>query len=169
MKKGRKPDMRIVLVWRYKDTNVIMWRCWYICTTRKESLEHERVFFFGIYCLSQRRNREYDPEGLLCMSVCVCVCVCARTCGLHVSEPLCQASLFDGCPLPHFQLNLSCTYMSFSRWSHVNLEVAGTAKTFLPKRAIHGATEEARLNSVRGFCVTAMVTFASSTRRSLWQ
>jgi len=30
-------------------------------------------------------------------------------------------------------------------------EVAGTAKTFLPKRAIHGTTEEARLNSVRGF------------------
>jgi hypothetical protein len=30
-------------------------------------------------------------------------------------------------------------------------EVAGTARTFLPKRAIHGTTEEARLNSVRGF------------------
>jgi len=30
-------------------------------------------------------------------------------------------------------------------------EVAGRAKTFLPKRAIHGTTEEARLNSVRGF------------------
>jgi len=28
-------------------------------------------------------------------------------------------------------------------------EVAGTARTFLPKRAIHGTTEEARLNSVR--------------------
>jgi len=30
-------------------------------------------------------------------------------------------------------------------------EVAGTAKTFLPKRAIHSTTEEARLNSFRGF------------------
>ena len=30
-------------------------------------------------------------------------------------------------------------------------EVTGTARTFLPKRAIHGTTEEARLNSVRGF------------------
>jgi len=30
-------------------------------------------------------------------------------------------------------------------------EVAGTARTFLPKRTIHGTTEEARLNSVRGF------------------
>jgi len=30
-------------------------------------------------------------------------------------------------------------------------EVAGTARTFLPKRAIHGTTEEPRLNSVRGF------------------
>jgi len=30
-------------------------------------------------------------------------------------------------------------------------EVAGTAQTFLPKRTIHGTTEEARLNSVRGF------------------
>ena len=48
-----------VLVWRYKDTNLIMWSCSYICTTRRESLGHERVFFFGIYCLSQRRNREH--------------------------------------------------------------------------------------------------------------
>eukprot|EP00277_Geminigera_cryophila_P034409 CAMPEP_0173124522 /NCGR_PEP_ID=MMETSP1102-20130122/55712_1 /TAXON_ID=49646 /ORGANISM="Geminigera sp., Strain Caron Lab Isolate" /LENGTH=86 /DNA_ID=CAMNT_0014032897 /DNA_START=184 /DNA_END=444 /DNA_ORIENTATION=- len=30
-------------------------------------------------------------------------------------------------------------------------EVAGTAKTFLPKRTIHGTTEEVHLNSVRGF------------------
>ena len=30
-------------------------------------------------------------------------------------------------------------------------EVAGTARTFLPKRTIHGITEEARRNSVRGF------------------
>jgi len=30
-------------------------------------------------------------------------------------------------------------------------EVAGTARTFLPKEAIHGTTEEARLNSGRGF------------------
>ena len=30
-------------------------------------------------------------------------------------------------------------------------EVTGTARTFLPKRAIHGTTEEARLNSVREF------------------
>jgi len=29
-------------------------------------------------------------------------------------------------------------------------EVAGTARTFLPKRAIRGTNEEARLNSVRG-------------------
>jgi len=30
-------------------------------------------------------------------------------------------------------------------------EVEGTTRTFLPKRAIHGTTEEARLNSVSGF------------------
>jgi len=30
-------------------------------------------------------------------------------------------------------------------------ELAGTARTFFHKRAIHGTTEEARLNSVRGF------------------
>jgi len=30
-------------------------------------------------------------------------------------------------------------------------EVAGTARTFLTKRAIHGTTKEARLNSVRRF------------------
>ena len=30
-------------------------------------------------------------------------------------------------------------------------EEAGTTRTFRPKRTIHGTTEEARLNSVRGF------------------
>jgi len=30
-------------------------------------------------------------------------------------------------------------------------EVAGTARTFLAKRHIHGTTEDARLNSSRGF------------------
>jgi len=45
----------------------------YICRTRRESLGSENGFFFGIYCLSQQRNREYDPEGFLCMRARVCV------------------------------------------------------------------------------------------------
>jgi len=60
-----------------------------MCRTRRESLGSESGFFFGIYCLSQRKNREYDPEGFLCMRACVCVFV--RACGRHVdttpSEP----------------------------------------------------------------------------------
>jgi len=148
-----------------------MWRCSYICTTRRKSLGHERVFFFGVYCFPQRRNREYDPEGFLCMSVCVCVCVCARvwaTCSHYTRLAFLKAvhSLTFA--------QTSCRYMSSSRWSQINLahfwvimimlpaaenmrsgviEVTGTARAFLPKRAIHGITEdsEARLNSVRGF------------------
>ena len=65
------------LVWTYNDTNLIMWRCSCICTTMKGSLGNERDFFFGIYCLSQRRCREYDPEDFSCIE-CVCLCVCAR-------------------------------------------------------------------------------------------
>jgi len=85
-KKERKETRHVsVLVWMYNDTNLIMWRCSYICTTRRESLRNERNFFF----VSQRRNKEYDPEGFLCMSVCVCACV--RACGRHIattpSEP----------------------------------------------------------------------------------
>jgi len=70
-----------VLVWRSKDINLTIWRCTYTCTTRRKSqasLGHECVFFFGIYCLSQWRNWEYDPEDFLCKSLCVCVCVRAR-------------------------------------------------------------------------------------------
>jgi len=133
-----------------------MWRCSYICTRRRASLGHERVFFLGIYCLSQRRNREY-----------VSVCVCARvwvTCN-HYAR---RAFLMAVYSLTFTQT--SCRYMNSSRWSQVNLscflvmillaaenmcsgaaEVTGTATTFLPKRAIHGTTEEAHLNSVRGF------------------
>jgi len=78
-----------VLVWVYNDTHLIIWRCSYNCRTRRESLGSEIGFFFGIYCLSQRRNREYDPEGFLCMRVCVCVCVsaCGRPVDTTPSEP----------------------------------------------------------------------------------
>ena len=46
--------------------------------------EMNAIAVFGIDCLSQRRNREYNPEGFLCMSVCVYVCV--RACGQHVAN-----------------------------------------------------------------------------------
>jgi len=78
----KEPRHASVLVWVYNDTNLIIWRCSYICRTRRESLGSASGFFFGIYCLSQRRNREYHSEGFLCMRVCVCVCV--RACGRHV-------------------------------------------------------------------------------------
>jgi len=85
----KEPRHASVLVWVYNDTNLIIWRCSYICRARRESLASESGFFFGIYCLSQRRNREYDPEGFLCMRVCVCVCVraCGRYVGTAPSEP----------------------------------------------------------------------------------
>ena len=85
----KEPRHVSVLVWVYNDTNLIRWRCSYICSARRESLRSEIGFFFGIYCLSQRRNREYDPEGFLCMRVCVCVCVhaCGRPVGTTPSEP----------------------------------------------------------------------------------
>ena len=57
-----------------------------MCTTRRESLGNQRDFFFGIYCLSQRRNRKYDPQGLGFLYMSVCVHVCVRACGLHVAN-----------------------------------------------------------------------------------
>ena len=100
MTEKKEPRHASVLVWVYNDTNLIIWRCSYICRTRRESLGSESGFFLGIYCLSQRRtDREYDPEGFLCMRVFDCVCV--RACGQHVGTT--QASLLDGRPLPHFR------------------------------------------------------------------
>ena len=78
---GRKEARHAsVLVWVYNDTNLIIWRYSYICRTRRESLRSESGFFFVICCLSQRRIKEYDPEGFLCMRV--FVCVCARVGGM---------------------------------------------------------------------------------------
>ena len=118
--------------------------------------EVKTVSFLVFIVLSQRRNREY-----------VLVCVCARawvTCS-HYAR---RAFLMAVHSLTFTQT--SCRYMSSSRWSQDNLarflviilpteenmrsgtaKVEGTARTFLPKRAIHGTTEEARLNSFRGF------------------
>ena len=85
----KEPRHASVLVWVYNDTNLIIWRWSYICRTRRESLGNEIGFFFGIYSLSQRRNREYDLEGFLCMRVCVCVYVraCGRPVGTTPSKP----------------------------------------------------------------------------------
>ena len=99
------------------QTSVIMWRCSYICTTRRDSLGNERDFFFSIYCLSQWRYREYDPEGFLCFE-CVCLCECARvwtTCSQYTRRAFLMAvhSLTFG--------QTSCRYMSSSGWSQVNL------------------------------------------------
>ena len=97
--KRKEPRHASVLVWVYNDRNLIIWRCSYICRTRRESLRSEIGFFFGIYCLSQRRSREYDPEGFLCMRLCVCVCV--RACGRPV-----DTTPSDDRPLPDFWPNL---------------------------------------------------------------
>jgi len=86
----KEPRHASLLVWVYNDTNLIIWRYSYICRTRRESLGSEIGFFFGISCLSQRRNREYDPEGFLCMRV--CVCVCARACGRPVGTTPSESS-----------------------------------------------------------------------------
>jgi len=75
----KEPRHASLLVWVYNDTHLIIWRCSHICRTRRESLGSEIGFFFGIHCLSQWRNREYNPEGFLCMRLCVCECV--RACG----------------------------------------------------------------------------------------
>jgi len=83
-KKRKENRHASVLVRMYTDTNSITWRCTYICTTRRESLGNEHDFFLGIYCLSQRKKREYDPEGFLYMSVCVYACV--RACGQNVTN-----------------------------------------------------------------------------------
>ena len=50
-KKWKENRHAYVLVCRYKDTNLITWSCSYNSTTRKESLGHERVLLFGVYCL----------------------------------------------------------------------------------------------------------------------
>ena len=91
----------------------------YFCTTRRESLGHERVFFFGISFLSQRRNREYVP-GVFCIWVCVCVCVCARvwaTCS-HYAR---RAFLMAVYSITFAHTSSQCRYMNSSGWLLVNL------------------------------------------------
>ena len=102
----------------------------------------------------------------------VYVCVCARGCGRHVdtmpgeppwwqSTPSLSAKprvgiwvppdefleMIAGWSGPFFGHNITSRrkHALWGRWR------GSTAKTFLPKKAIHGTTEEARLNSVRGF------------------
>jgi len=73
-KKERKETRHVsVLVWMYNDTNLIMWRCSYICTTRRESLRNERNFFF---CVTKKKQG-IRPRGFFVYE-CVCLCVCAR-------------------------------------------------------------------------------------------
>jgi len=101
-------------------------------------------------------NEETGNKTQLVFCVWVCLCVCVRvwaTCSHYAKRAFLMAvhSLTFG--------QTSCRYMSSSRWSQDNLarflviilpavenmcsgasEVAVTARTFLPKRAIHGTT-----------------------------
>jgi len=157
------------LVLMYNDTNLTIWRCSYICTTRTPTRESRKWtrFLFWYLLFVTTRIREHDPYVFLCMSVCLCVCDRVwATCSHHAKQAFLMAvhSLTFG--------HTSCRYMSSSRWSQDNLtrflviilpaqenmhsgapEVADTARTFLPNRAIHGTIEEARLNSVKGVLV----------------
>jgi len=67
------------VVSRYKDTNLIMWRCSYICATRRKSLGNEVVFFlvFIVCHNAETGNRTQRVFGVW-VCVCMCVCVCAR-------------------------------------------------------------------------------------------
>jgi len=151
-----------------------------IDTTRRESLGHERVFFFGIYCLTQRRNREHDPECLWCMSVRVCVCAHMWMTCSHYAR---RAFLMTVHYLTFAQT--SCWYMSSAKRSQVNL--ARFLVMILPaaENMCSGAAEgqvQRELSSPRGqsmeslkrrastqsegSCVTVMVAGASSTWRS---
>jgi len=142
-----------------------MWRCSYICTTRRESLGNESDFFWNLLFVTTK-IQGIRPRGFFVYEF-VCLCVCVRvwaTCNQYIR----QAFLMAVHSLSFSQT--SCRYMSSWRWSQVNLarflviilpaaenmrsetaEVAAKTKTFLPKRAIHGTTEEVRLNSVKGF------------------
>ena len=99
--KERNPDLRLcwygcimIQTWSYRGAPIFV--------EKEERVSEVKSISFWYYCLSQRRNREYDPEGFLCVRV--CVCVWARACGRHVGTT--QASLLDGRPLPHFRPNL---------------------------------------------------------------
>jgi len=131
------------------------------------------AFSFLVFIVCHNEETGNTTQMVFCVWVCVFVCVCARAL-VGDMKPLYQASHYAFLMAVHSLTfsQTSCTYMSSSRWSQVNLarflviilpaaenmpsaagavEVAGTARTFLPKRAIHGLTEEVRLNSVRGF------------------
>ena len=143
---------------RQKESNPDMRLCWYGCIMiqtwshrgdsifvekRKESLGSEIGFVFGIYCLSQRRNRDYDPEGFLCMRVCVCVCVhaCGRSVGTTPSEfswwpstPLLSAKPRAGTWVPQDDRTLSCPSLRHDitgRRKHALWGAGGCIQTYI--------------------------------------
>jgi len=140
----------------------------YLYNKERESQKWTR-FLFWCLLLVTTKKQGIRPRWFFVYE-CVCLCVCARvwvTCSHYTKRTFLMAVL----SLTFSQT--SCRYMSSSRWLQDNLarflviilpaegdmrsvaaEVEGTARTFLPKRAIHGTTKEAHLNSVRGFlCV----------------
>jgi len=61
----KEPRHASVLVWVCNDTNLIIWRCSYICSIKRESLGSEIGFFFGIYCFVTTKKQGIQPRGFL--------------------------------------------------------------------------------------------------------
>jgi len=165
-KKGSKPDMRL----RWCGCIMIQTGSYggvHIFVQQGERLSEMNAISFWVFIVCH--NEETGNTTQMVFGVWVCVCVCVRGCGRHVAVDYAKRVFLMAVHSLTFG-QTSCEYMSSSRWSQDNLtrflviilpaeenmrsgaaEVAGTARTFLPKRTIHGTTEEARLNSVRGF------------------
>ena len=156
-----------------RGVKIHTWSCGvvHIFVQQGEGVCDMNAFSFLVFIVCHSEETGNTTQRVFCVWVCVfvCVCVCARvweTCSHQTRRALLMAvhSLIFG--------QTSCRYMSSSRWLQVNLarflviilpaaenmrfgaaEVAGTAlaRTFLPKRAVHGTTDEARQYSVRGF------------------
>jgi len=73
-----------VLVYRYKDINVIMWRCSCTFVQQGERVWDMNAFSFLVFPFCHNEETGNTSQGFFVYE-CVFVCVCARACGRHVA------------------------------------------------------------------------------------
>jgi len=119
-KKERKPDLRIALVWRYKETNLIMWRSSLILVQQGERVTGTWTRFFFVFIICHNKEIGNTIRRVFCVRVCVFVCECARARGQHVATTPGPGEPSWWSSTPSLSFQTSCRYihsqLGFHQW-----------------------------------------------------
>jgi len=97
-KTRKEPRRAYSLVWRYQDTNLIIWSCSYIFTTRRGVWDMNAFSFLVFIVCHNEETGNMTQRFFVYEYLCLCVCVCAHACRRHVATTPGEPSWWPSTP-----------------------------------------------------------------------